>query len=242
MGTFYKLIVLRALANTPALISSNWLAVLVSILIFMATVFMRIWLHESYKNANAWRAKLRAVREQLRPALRGGAVLTICAWVLLFIVSLTRTVYQDHRELTNQVSSSQQERDKARIERDSLKAENDTLKNKPKQCWRVNHFGPPNPSIKEATGSTEVIMHCNYRIEAPFGVQLEFDSDFVPGYLIIPGAGTTIGGTGIKDGKVYKAHISLPSLLPDQVIVATVYGQTQGQYPRALQALISPTY
>ena len=94
----------------------------------MATFLIRVRRQESYKQAKTWRAKLGAVREHWGQSLRDGAIVTVCVWVCLFTVSLTRIVYLDHQHISDQASLFKQERDTVRSERDSLKTERDSLK------------------------------------------------------------------------------------------------------------------
>ncbi len=106
-----------------------------------------------------------------------------------------------------------------------------------RQCWLDNHFGMPNSTIKGAVTATAAIIHCNYRIDAPFKVTLEFDRDFIPGALTILGAGVVIDGGGVKQGLLYIGGADSPSLRSEQLVIVTVYGPTD-QYPRAIRGKI----
>jgi hypothetical protein len=107
----------------------------------------------------------------------------------------------------------------------------------PHHCWLSNPFGMPNSTIKGAITATAAIVHCNYKIDAPFKVAVEFDRDFIPGGMVLTDSGIMMGGGGVKEG-VYLAQVNSPALLSDQLIVVTVYGPTD-QYPRGLRASVS---
>jgi len=105
-----------------------------------------------------------------------------------------------------------------------------------KKCWLYNYFGMPNSRIKGAVTATAALIHCNYKIDAPYVVQIEFDRDFIPGSGIPEGASMFTGGSG-KSGKTFGARIDSPPLLSNEEFVATVYGETD-QYPRALRVSV----
>jgi hypothetical protein len=106
-----------------------------------------------------------------------------------------------------------------------------------KQCWLEDHFGMSNSSVPGAMTTTAAIMHCNYRIDAPYTIQIEFDRDFIAGGVVIPGMTFTFGQR--KNGLVYTGQIGTPSLPADKLIIVTVYGSTD-QYPRSLRGVIKP--
>jgi len=106
-----------------------------------------------------------------------------------------------------------------------------------KQCWISNYFGFPNSTIKGVVTATAVIIHCNYKIDAPFRVYVEFDRDFIPGALVLPGAGVVSGGRVRKEGRIYLGQINSPALLSHKLAIVTVYGTTD-QYPRVVRGSI----
>lgn len=97
MWRFYKEIILRSLADTPKLVSSNWVAVGVSIFVLVATFIFRVRRQQSYKDAVNWRDRLTAMRDHWLKDSFISVVVTTIAWVLLFAVSLTRTLYSEHQ-------------------------------------------------------------------------------------------------------------------------------------------------
>jgi hypothetical protein len=183
----------------------------------------------------------------------GGAVVT---WLLVYIWLFVRTpnVLQD--EAAQRASENRRTQDQGATKSltdqiASQQREIDALKNAPaktitrvtpaqepeKQCWIANHYGMPNSTIKGAMTATAVIVHCNHKVDAPFMVEVEFDRDFIPGALVLPNSGGLMGGSNGKQGRVYMGQINSPALLSDQLVVVTVYGETD-QYPRALRASV----
>jgi len=105
----------------------------------------------------------------------------------------------------------------------------------PKRCWLANHFGMPNSTIKGAVSATAAIIHCNVKVDAPFQVAVEFDRDFIPGSMVVPGFGGFMGSV-VKNGRTFIQSAGYP-LLSNQLAIVTVYGETD-QYPRAVQASV----
>ena len=106
-----------------------------------------------------------------------------------------------------------------------------------KRCWLSNHFGFPNSKIQGAVTATAAIFRCNYRIEVPFVVAVEFDRDFIPGALVLPDSGMIMstGPAQKKEGKVFIGQVAQPALLVGQLAIVTVFGMTD-QFPRAVSA------
>ena len=100
-----------------------------------------------------------------------------------------------------------------------------------KRCWFANHFGMPNSTIAGAVTATATMIHCNYKIDAPYLIEVEFDRDFIPGATVVLESGTMSDGEG-KNGFVRWNKVSAPALLSEQTVAVTVYGKTD-QYPRA---------
>ncbi len=75
------------------------------------------------------------------------------------------------------------------------------------------------------------MIHCNYKIDAPYLIQVEFDRDFIPGATVVLESGTMSDGEG-KNGFVRWNKVSAPALLSEQTVAVTVYGKTD-RYPRA---------
>ena len=175
----------------------------------------------------------------------------LVAWASLLGWSLSNTAYKDHVALLGRVHTLTNQNKTLQSANDVLKSENQQLKLVPaktitrtlpppelaKRCWLSNHFGIPNSTIKGAVTASAAIIHCNYRVDAPYLVQVEFDRDFIPGAGIPLDSGVTMVGGGGKRGRIYTEQISSPALLSDQVFIVTVYGETD-QYPRALRASI----
>jgi hypothetical protein len=182
-----------------------------------------------------------------------GAGVSLTAWGLLFCWAVVRTVYSDHQSLVSANSGLAAEGKTLTTENKNLKAKLESLANTPpkivtktlpahepeKQCWLSNHFGFPNSTVKGAVTASAAILHCNYKVDAPFVVQVEFDRDFIPGALVLPGSGVMTGLSEGKQGLVFVGQVQSPALLSNQLPIVTVYGTTD-QYPRALRGVVKP--
>lgn len=175
----------------------------------------------------------------------------IAFWTIALGISLMQTIYGEHQalvsansQLTKQVGDLGKERDdwKARftiadnelrsrpVEKGQTRDRVSAVVNE-KHCWFANHFGMPNSTIPGAVTATATMIHCNYKIDAPYLIQVEFDRDFIPGGTVVLESGTMSDGEG-KTGLVRWNKISSPALLSEQTVAVTVYGKTD-QYPRA---------
>jgi len=101
------------------------------------------------------------------------------------------------------------------------------------QCWLDNHFESPNPHVKEARTATTAIIHCNYRVDAPWIVAVKFDREFLYGNVGVPGSGVVMGGGSKQEGNIFVGEVSMPSVPANQLITVTVEGPSE-QFPRAL--------
>jgi hypothetical protein len=170
-----------------------------------------------------------------------------------FAWEVAKVGYEDHASLVLATSQSSQLRSQVTQLTTDKSALEDRLAKKPstvtktvtappappdKQCWLADHFGMPNSTIKGAVTATAAILHCNYRVDSPLKVVVEFDRDFIPGALVMPGAGMVMGVGGGKNGRVYEWRVDGPALPSEHLVVVTVYGPTD-QYPRALRGEIA---
>jgi hypothetical protein len=101
------------------------------------------------------------------------------------------------------------------------------------QCWLDNHFEISNPHVKESHTATTAIIHCNYRIDAPWIVAVKFDKDFLYGNVGVPGSGVVMGGGSKQGGNIFAGEVSMPSVPANQLITVTIESASE-QYPRAL--------
>ncbi len=219
--------------------------------------FALILIPAYFKQANSdgfWRNVLARMKSSRLETIISVGVF-IALWIVSLSVSFVQTIYNEHHTLASANAQLTQETAALTGERDEWKskftAADNELRTLPKQpneqghtkdrvsavvnekrCWLSNHFGIPNSTIPGAVTATAAIIHCNYKIDAPFLVQVEFDRDFIPGATtLIDVGGFSSDGEG-KNGLVRWNRISSPALLSEQVVVVTVYGKTD-QYPRA---------
>jgi len=129
VGRFYYKIFRQALADTPGLVSSNWLAILMSVVILGTVFLIKIQRQQSYREATTRREKLAAMRDQWKQNLRDSFLVTLAAWTLLFAMSLAKTLYTDHRDVTLEASTHEKERDAARDENGHLRNKVGELEN-----------------------------------------------------------------------------------------------------------------
>lgn len=172
----------------------------------------------------------------------------------IYLRKVTQAVFDDHvgmvgaqRELKRSIKS-------LTVENSNLKGENQYLKDHPKMitknvptisnavtasgqeprdCRVSELFAEPNPNIKGAMSETIVVIHCNYRIDAPLCARVEFTQDFVQGNIFLPDEGTVMGGGWKKQGKVYQGCLQSPSLPANHILTVTVEGTTK-EFPRVI--------
>lgn len=202
--------------------------------------------------------------EHLRARVGIPFLALVATFLLGFIYMLLRSPYDQLAEISSQLSKSLERERESFIGRQtaerllaSEKDENKRLTNESahspvlvrtgesgqranaspaqQQCWVSNHFGLPNSTIKGAVTATAAILRCNYEIEAPFRVAVEFDRDFIPGGMVLPDLGTMMGSGERKQGRIFVGQVESPALPSNYLVVVTVYGET-GQYPRVLRA------
>jgi hypothetical protein len=242
----------KALIACPSLISQNWTAVGFSVVVACLAFWFEM--REEFHALTTWRERISAMLKKRTVWIAIKSIAYGC--VLLFAWSVVKTIYEDHLHSVENIRALTKERDDSRGERNSLRTENESLRRQvaqkptvitknvtadpPKQCWMAPHFGMPNSTIKGAATATAVILHCNYKIDAPFRVVVEFDRDFLPGGTTMPSAGMMSGNTGTQ-GRIYGAEIGMPSLPADNLFILTVYGETD-QYPRPVRFAIQPVH
>jgi hypothetical protein len=233
----------RAIYAMPSLVSGNWPEAGLALFIFLFAEFLVFRIRGRDEMRKRWKENVGI-----------GVVSVIAGWVLLFCYSLIVSVCHDHFDISSRWRLVVNEKNALKaslMQRDSyISLLQNKLAEKPgtitrtistppeKKCWLGDYAGMPNSTIKGAVTADAAIMHCNYKIDAPYRVVVEFDRDFIPGAIVIPGNGVTMGRGGEKNGKFYVAQIDSPSLLTEQLVVVTVYGPTDA-YPKALRGQIT---
>ena len=172
------------------------------------------------------------------------AGITVLVWVLIFGCFVVRTVYNDHESLVLRANAPKPQcpscatcaicpPQTTKVVNKEVPVASPPVQPAPR-CWLSQHFGMPNSTIKGAVTATAVILHCNHKVDAPYQVVVEFDRDFIPGALVPNDSGMWTGGGEVKQGKLCASQINSPALLSDQIVVMTVYGDTD-QYPRPVR-------
>lgn len=228
------------------------LSCVLPVVIYIALIFIPAYLKRV--NGGFWRSVLDRMKGSwLESLISVGTFLVF--WIVSLSISLVQTIYNEHRALVSANSQLTQQSVALSKERDDWKAKftaaDDELRSRSKQpiekgsakdrvsavvnekrCWLTNHFGMANSTIPGAVTATAAIIHCNYKIDAPFMIQVEFDREFIPGGTTLNDVGGFMSDGEGKNGLLRWNRISSPALLSEQVVVVTVYGKTD-QYPRA---------
>ncbi len=239
-----------------------------SIIIFSVcapiALFLALVVLEWSKGSRTSSSFVAALGESTKTALLTAGI-TIFLWLSLFSWAVYKSVYNDHQNLAGRLRAVVNEKDELK---QGLETRDNTIRylsgkvatqskgctsNKQgcpalaaqsqlpveKRCWQANHFEEPNLHIKGAVTATTVILHCNYRIEAPFQVAVEFEKDnFFNGGTYLPnGSVVSIGGAS-KQGKVFIGEVESPSVPANDLIVVTVEGSTD-QFPKTVRAEVA---
>ncbi len=232
MWTHFLHLLGRALSTMPSHVSSNWAAVIMAVGIFVISQLFNLYFR-------GWDT----MKRQWKGSIAIGVAAVAVGWFGLCAWSIVATVYSDHQNLVAKtgdllVKNKQFMSEGSRLvdptgrdaEIAQLKQRAQELQGQlklatrkpPPECWWNNHYQYPNPYASSvARSATAVLIFCNYKIEAPWAVQVEFDrDDFFNESVVVPGV--MIGGITKKEGKTYIGGLSLPSVPAYEVISITV--------------------
>jgi hypothetical protein len=147
----------------------------------------------------------------------------------IYLRTLTRVVYSDHQDLVARANAPQPSCPSCPTcsTCPAPKVITHTAE-EPHKCWMTNHSEFPGPRKEKVLTATTVIIHCNYRIEAPFVVQLAFAEDNFIGAdtAFLPDERTVMGGGGFKQGKMSVAMVQSPSLPAHELVTILALGTT----------------
>lgn len=202
------------------------------------------------------------MKQELAKSISITFLVTLAVQVILFgpvfIWHGVDVIYQDHQKLMRANDKMRGERDQYQQQAGrvpGLEQQTNNLKTQlgkkpitiktvqqiPQRCWMSSLFGFPDPNMKEAVTETTVILHCNYKVEAPLRAVVEFDMDFIPADIAIQGAGMmTAVGIG-KNGKLFLGQVGSPGLQPEQFLIVRVYGVTK-RYPLAVRGIVQTVH
>lgn len=187
------------------------------------------------------------------PPYVGAASALILVWTMLYVWTIVTTIYEDHQGMVKVVTDKNGQLTEVASDRDQWKKKFESVSPVPpkviirtpevsepeKRCWLSNIAGMPNSKIAGAVTANEAVIRCNFRIEAPYDVKLQFDRDFIPGAVLpIDSRTWSFGPTNVQ-GNMLISRIDGPALLSNQLVVVTVYGRTD-QYPKAVKGVIEP--
>jgi len=93
---FYSEIIKQSVWDIPKLVSSNWLAVLMSVASFLIGYFFTALQQEHFKTATTTEGRIAAILTNFWPNVRSGFYVTCSMWIILFVISLGKTLYKNH--------------------------------------------------------------------------------------------------------------------------------------------------
>lgn len=216
----------------PALVSSNWIAWGLGAFVFIAYLLSILW-------ARGWAE----MKRQWKENISRGVVTGFLGYCVLFAMSTIVTLYDDHHDVTGRWRAVVNEKDKllgelkdrdkyiTQLESETKKGPRIVEKAVPekKQCWLDSIPREPSPYRKDALSATMAVFRCNYRIDAPFEVAVQFDKDFLDGNVSLPAAGVVMqSGNPVKrPGNIFFAQIVSPSLPANQLVVVEVQSSSK---------------
>ncbi|HEV2350205.1 MAG TPA: hypothetical protein VG028_10220 [Terriglobia bacterium] len=123
VGTFYKDILWRAVRDLPSLVSENWLGRFVSLCIFLAVFVGKVRAQPRWKTARNWQERLTAMRGHWGQNVKLVFMVVLFSYIGLFLISLVRADYQEHKEANDKISTLKDEADNLRNENATLKSQ-----------------------------------------------------------------------------------------------------------------------
>lgn len=99
----------QALLSLPNVFGTTWVAILVTALILLLTLIVKMRRHG-----------IIAVKTHWKENLKDGIVITIIVWGFVFALNFTKTIYENHRSLTNSNKSLGAEIEKIQSEKQAL--------------------------------------------------------------------------------------------------------------------------
>ena len=163
--------------------------------------------------------------------LKDSAVPTIIGnlmlWAVLFGIFVIKTVYNDHQELVGKVA-----RLKA-APTPTCPTCPPSVKEQP-HCWLSEIRG--GPITDDSLSSDVAVMHCNFRIDAPWCASATFDKDTFSGGMAFTSNFVTPGRPE-KQGNTFKQCVSSPSIPAHDLVTVTVYG-TEKDAPRLVSGWV----
>jgi hypothetical protein len=230
----------------PDLVSSNWAAWILGLATFALTEVLLYLSTPREERSQRWARNLLI-----------GVAVTAFVYFTLFIWSTVQTVYDNHHDSVMRwqavVVEKNTLKDTLRKRDDyihALKGKTQDLQGKanlapkvvekvktvpkPHQCWMDSIWQDPSPYIQNARTATTAVVHCNYRIDAPFEVIVQFDQDFLSGNVGLPSAGAVEqSGAGKRPGNVFFAEVDSPSLPANQLVTVVIQSSSK-QFPHAI--------
>ena len=170
----------NAFLDMPSLVSSNWLAVGMTVTVFVLTLlFMYL--------KNDWEYMKRQWKENIFI----GIIAVMAGWIGLYLLSVTLTVYQDHRQLASTNDSLRAEKSKlvdpksrddeiSRLRNDISKLQGQSVEES-KLRILVRYYGlATETTVNNKVGSVFLVEGLTNKNISPVDVELTCDQDIVP--------------------------------------------------------------
>jgi len=136
----------QALLSLPSVFGTNWIAILVTVLIFVLTLFIKMR-----------RTSFNAVKIHWKENLKDGIVITLIVWVFVFAFNITKTIYDNHRNLINSNKSLQTKLENSQSDKqEQLKTKNLEVPRK-QQAPIINVYTSPPDRRIPATRRNEIV-------------------------------------------------------------------------------------
>jgi len=177
---------------------------------------------------------------------------SVATWFLFFLVFLIKNPPDAHFLLQSSLKQSQQDERGAVLAREGALKQLDVTKGDlarltaqggrvppvPNHCWFTTRAEEPNPRVEGALSASTVVILCNYRIEAPIVVGVQYDTkNLRSGVVLHMSESSTLGGGGIIKDDIFRGEITSPSLPAYEFLGVTMQGTTSVA-PRALQIIV----
>jgi hypothetical protein len=242
MSSHFFHLFLRIVHGMPGLVSSNWAAWLLGVVVF-------VLYHLLVLCFRGWREMGKRWLQNLGFATLAAAL----GYIALFSWSAIQTTYDDHHDSTGRWQAVVNEKNILKV---GLATRDDyihtlesrtcpacsgagtrtVVKEEPRQCWVAEIVG--GPVTKDSLSSDVAAIYCNYRIDAPWCAGATFNKDTFNNGNSFLASGFVMGGARPgKQGNTFTECHSGPPIPPHQLITVTVYG-TEPNPPRLVSARV----
>lgn len=154
----------RALLDTPSVLSSNWVAVVFSILVFGILQLRQLGKYGLSQVIKEWKENVGF-----------GVVVVVAAWSLVFWISVVNTIYRDHQSLVAKRKEAERTIGTVTTDRDNWKQQFEELRQHPPRPPAANKGDGMQPS-KVGPVTMTFSQYQSIRPDAPYCHKLVFTS------------------------------------------------------------------